>query len=153
MTRFLKAAGQAIAVGLLWSLAAAMVALAIEASIDPYGEIVDVWVAALVYPAFAGGILFFALVRVAERRRGFTEVPLARAALWGALTGLLLPLALLALIGGLTDPHGPPPWRLLGLATGVMMLAMAIAAPVTVMFAGKIVEALRESEEWQALWK
>ena len=152
MTKFLKGAGQAIGLGLLWALAAAMVALFIEGAIDPHGEIVDVWIAALGYPAFFGGILFFSLVRLLEGRR-FTEVPLARAAVWGAVTGLLLPVFLLVLVYGFSDPHGPAPWRLLVVLTGVMMLAMAIAGPATVMFAGKVAEAFDENEEWQALWR
>lgn len=153
MTKFLKGAGQAIGLGLLWALAAAMVALFIEAAIDPHGEIVDVWIAALGYPAFFGGILFFSLVRLLEGRRRFTQVSMARAAVSGALTGLLLPVFLLVLVYGFSDPHGPAPWRLLVVLTGVMMLAMAIAGPATVVFAGKVAEAFDENDEWQALWR
>jgi len=57
---------------------------------DPAGEIGDVWLTALAIPGFIGGAVFAALIRVAEGRRRFDEVPLVRFATWGVVTGLVL---------------------------------------------------------------
>lgn len=58
--------------------------------IDPDGKIQDVWPTVLAIPGFIGGIVFSALLLIAERRRSFDDVPLARFALWGAVTGIVL---------------------------------------------------------------
>jgi hypothetical protein len=57
---------------------------------DPDGKIGDVWPTALAIPGFIGGIIFSALLRIAERDRAFDEVSLARFATWGVVTGLVL---------------------------------------------------------------
>ena len=62
----------------------------IEAFVDPSGAIVDIWFTAMAIPGFMGGAVFSALLRTAEGRRGFDEVPLARFAVWGVVTGLVL---------------------------------------------------------------
>ena len=61
-----------------------------EAFIDPDGKIQDVWPTVLAIPGFIGGIVFSALLLIAERGRSSDEVPLWRFALWGAVTGLVL---------------------------------------------------------------
>ena len=58
--------------------------------VDPDGKIQDVWPTLLAVPGFIGGILFAALLLLAESGRGFDEVPLARFALWGACVGVVL---------------------------------------------------------------
>ena len=63
---------------------------------DPDGKIQDVWPTLLAIPGFIGGIVFSALLLIAERGRRFDELSLARFALWGAVTG--------AVIGILTIP-------------------------------------------------
>lgn len=55
----------------------------IEAFVDPSGDIVDVWPTALAIPGFIGGVVLSALLRLAEGRRSFDEVSLARFAAWG----------------------------------------------------------------------
>ncbi|MDQ3674467.1 MAG: hypothetical protein M3365_08850 [Gemmatimonadota bacterium] len=57
---------------------------------DPDGKIGDVWPTVFAIPGFIGGILFCALLRVAEGGRRFDEVSLARFATWGLVTGLVL---------------------------------------------------------------
>ncbi len=57
---------------------------------DPHGQIGDVWPTALAIPGFIGGVVFSALLRIAERRHSFDEVPLARMTTWGVVTGLVL---------------------------------------------------------------
>jgi hypothetical protein len=62
----------------------------IEAFVDPSGRIIDIWFTAMAIPGFIGGVLFSALLRIAEGRHGFDQVPLVRTATWGAVTGLAL---------------------------------------------------------------
>ncbi len=62
----------------------------IEASVDPHGEIVDIWPAAMAITGLLGGVVISALLRIAEGRRSFDEVSLARFAIWGLVTGLVL---------------------------------------------------------------
>lgn len=62
----------------------------IEAFIDPDGRILDVWPTAMAIPGFIGGVVFCGLLRIAEGRRSFDEVSLARSAIWGGVTGLVL---------------------------------------------------------------
>ena len=57
---------------------------------DPHGQIGDVWPTALAIPGFIGGIVFSALLRIAEGGRSFDEVSLARMTGWGAVAGLVL---------------------------------------------------------------
>jgi peptidoglycan/LPS O-acetylase OafA/YrhL len=57
---------------------------------DPHGEIGDVWPTALAIPGFLGGVVFSALLWIAEGRRSFDEVPLIRSVMWGVVTGLVL---------------------------------------------------------------
>jgi hypothetical protein len=61
-----------------------------EAFIDPDGRIGDIWPTMLAIPGLIGGVLFSALLLIAERRRSFDEVPLFRFALWGAVAGIVL---------------------------------------------------------------
>ncbi|HKX82791.1 MAG TPA: hypothetical protein VJL58_01105, partial [Pyrinomonadaceae bacterium] len=61
-----------------------------EAFIDPDGRIQDVWPTLLAIPGFIGGIIFSALLLIAERGRSFDEILLFHIALWGALTGIVL---------------------------------------------------------------
>jgi hypothetical protein len=103
----MKAIGGAFATGIYWFFAAAIVALFIEALIDPHGQIIDVWVAALGIPAFGGGVIFFTLLRIAEGRRRFQEISLVRAAVWGAVSAPVA-LVLVALLVSGGDP--PKVW-------------------------------------------
>ena len=50
----------------------------IEAFLDPDGKVLDVWPTALAVPGFIGGVVFAALLAIAERRRSFDQVSLAR---------------------------------------------------------------------------
>lgn len=62
----------------------------IEAFVDRDGDVLDIWFTAMTIPGFIGGIVFSALLRIAEGHRRFDEVPLVRMAIWGAVTGLVI---------------------------------------------------------------
>jgi hypothetical protein len=144
----MKAIGGALATGVYWFFAAAIVALFIEAFVDPNGEIVDVWVAALGDPAFGAGVIFYALLHVFERRRAFAEISLVRAALWGALSAPLLAALFAVLViasGGWNE--GAEPSRLMIFGTlGGMSLAFAIAGVVTVKMGRSMAAGIAGSE-------
>lgn len=57
---------------------------------DPAGKIEDVWPMVLGIAGLVGGMVFSALFRMAEGRRGLDEVSLAHYATWGVVTGLVL---------------------------------------------------------------
>ena len=58
--------------------------------VDSDGNIQDVWITVLAVPGFIGGIIFSAMLLIAERSRPFDKVPLLRFALWGTVTGIVL---------------------------------------------------------------
>lgn len=128
----MKAIGGAFVTGTYWFFAAAIIALFIEAFIDPNGEIADVWPAVLGYPAFAGGLTFFTLLRMFEGRRRFEEIPLLRAAVWGALSTIAVP-ALLFLVAGGGDPN--PRYNSIGLPVEPGWLTGAVLVAATLSFA------------------
>jgi hypothetical protein len=145
MKNWTKSIGGAVGMGFSWAFAGALAASLIEAFIDPHGTYVDVWAAALMYPGFLGGVIFFTLLRIAEGRRRLVEVSLPRAAIWGAASGLLLPALLaLAIAVGFGDLKVPISelWLRAAVIIGIMMLAMAVAACVSVLLA-RSVEAAR----------
>ena len=61
-----------------------------EAFVDPDGKILDVWPTFLAIPGFIGGVIFSALLLIAERGRSFDEISLVRFPLWGAVTGVVI---------------------------------------------------------------
>ena len=127
----LKSFGSAIGLGLSWFLIAAFVALIVfEGLVDPDGKIADIWPAVLGYPAFFGGLTFFGLTRLFERGRRLDQVSLARAAVWGALSGpVLMALFILGMTTGvLGDIKGDRiPWVGIAKVTGIMIPTFAIA--------------------------
>jgi hypothetical protein len=80
--------------GLTWAIGWALVGFGIELVHNvwpnPLGSLVDIWPAALAYPAFFGGLAFSAVLGIAARRRRFDELSLPLFAAWGGLGGLLL---------------------------------------------------------------
>ena len=50
----------------------------------------EMWVAIGAYPGFLCGAVFYAVVGIAEGRRGIDALALSRAGVWGALSGLLV---------------------------------------------------------------
>ena len=140
----LKNIGGAIGLGLMWFLAGAFIALIVfEGLVDPDGKIVDIWPAVLGYPGFFGGVTFFTLTRIFERRLPFHQVPLPRAVLWGALSGpVLMALFLLAIKMDLANFHGgQTPWLGLAKGTGLLIPAFAIAGCFSVWMTKRVVEA------------
>jgi hypothetical protein len=85
---------------------------------DPDGKIGDVWPTALAIPGFVGGVVFSALLRVAERDRSFDEVSLGRFITLGVVTGLVLGLLTIPAKVGDVSPG----------AAGMIGIAIALSA-------------------------
>ena len=102
MKKWLRRIRGAVGMGLTWAVGWALVGFGIEVIHNvwpnPLGSLVDIWPAALAYPAFLGGLVFSTVLGIAGRRRRFDELSLPRFAAWGALGGLLLGLFPAALV-------------------------------------------------------
>jgi hypothetical protein len=90
MKKWLIGTRGTIAMILTWTLGWGLGFGGIMELYDPNGQIGDVWPTALAVPGFIGGIVFSALLRLAEGRRSFDEIPIARFGMWGVVTGLVL---------------------------------------------------------------
>ena len=91
MSKVLRSLRGALGMGVLWAAAWAIVGGGImEGIVDPRGEILDMWPQTLAIPGFISGVVFFAMLRIAEGRTRFDELSLRRFAGLGAVTGLLL---------------------------------------------------------------
>jgi hypothetical protein len=90
MKKWLRRIGGAALMGLAWGAAWAPVAVLIGMIVDPDGSMDEMWVAIGAYPGFLCGVVFSAVVGIAEGGRRFDEVSRPRLAAWGAVSGLLV---------------------------------------------------------------
>lgn len=91
MTKWLSGIRGTVAMILTWTVGWGLgFGGLIEAFVDPSGEIVDIWFTVMAIPGFFGGVLFSALLRIAEGGRGFDQVSLPRIVAWGVVTGVAL---------------------------------------------------------------
>ncbi len=91
----------------------------IEAFVDPDGDILDIWFTAMAIPGFIGGVVFSALLQIAEGRRSFDEVSLARFATWGVVTGLVI--GVIAIAKGIEMSLAPA--AMIGITTALGIVA------------------------------
>lgn len=88
--------------------------------VDSEGKVQDVWLTVLAVPGFIGGVIFSALLLIAERGTSFDKVPLFHFALWGAVTGIVL--GLLTIPAEVGDVS--PGWAgMTGIATALGIIA------------------------------
>lgn len=125
--RWLRRIRGAIGMGLTWAIAGAFLGFLME-FVDPTGEIVDIWPAALAYPGFVGGVAFSAVLGIAGRHRRFDELSLPRFAAWGAVGGLLVSLVPAALVALGLASTTVPVWQITAVLAGPFSLGSAIAA-------------------------
>ena len=91
MGAVLRTVGGALAIGLAWAVAWAPFALMVGVLIiDPDNSMDEMWPAIGAYPGFLSGVVFCAVLAMAQRGRRLGELPLSRAAAWGALSGALV---------------------------------------------------------------
>jgi hypothetical protein len=137
----------ALGLALIWAIGGAFLGFAIEMIHNiwpnPLGALVDIWPAALAYPAFFGGLAFSVVLGIAARRRRFEELSLPKFAAWGAVGGLLVSLIPAAMVGVGLASANPPIWQITAALAGPLMLGTAAAA------AGSL--ALARKAEYRAL--
>jgi hypothetical protein len=122
----------ALGLALTWAVGGACLGFAIELVHNvwpnPLGALVDIWPAALAYPAFFGGLAFSAVLGIAARRRRFHELSLPKFAAWGAVGGLLVSLIPAAMVTvGLASANASV-WKLTAALAGPLMVGTAVAA-------------------------
>ena len=136
MNNWLRNIRSAVGMGLLWAVAWAPIGVLIGAIVDPDESMDEPWVMVGTLPGFLCGVLFVALLRLADRRR-LDDLTLPRAAAWGAVSGLLVPVVwVLAIAAGLgTWNRGHIQWTLIAVITGATILGSALAASVSLALA------------------
>ncbi len=132
MKKWMRQIRGALRMGLTWAVGGFLVGSGIEIISNvwptPLGSMVDIWPAALGFPAFFGGVVFSTVLGIAGRRRRFDELSLPGFAAWGAVGGLivsLIPAAMVAI--GLATPNIPL-WQITAALIGPLTLGSAIAA-------------------------
>jgi len=122
---WIRRAGRAVLTGLLWAMAWSPIGPIIGYIVDRDGKMDEPWIAVGVFPAFMSGLIFCAVLAIAERGRRFDELSLARIVRWGALSGALVG----ALPFALGDTGGKPiPLWLFGFPLYVGLLSASSAA-------------------------
>ena len=131
----------ALLMAVYWFFAGFALGMFME-GVDPHGEWVDIWPAVFAYPGFAGGLLFYSLLSMGERGRGYREIAVSRGALWGGLAGLLLPVLFIGALGmGLGDMSDPTGGFFLPLAIASSTVGGAVAGAATIAVARRMVAA------------
>ncbi|HLM69269.1 MAG TPA: hypothetical protein VK358_17145, partial [Longimicrobium sp.] len=105
----------------MWAPVAVLVGLIL----DPDGSMEEIWPAIGAYPGFLCALVFSALLGIAYGRRGLGELPLSRAAAWGAAAGVLVGV-LPFTIGESTSRL--PLWQLAAIVIGSITLLSAASA-------------------------
>ena len=110
----------AIGLGVAWAVGWVFVGVLIGVAsnlvpgtvFDTFFEVFDAPLPALAMPGFLGGVLFSAVLGVAERGRRVEQLSLARVAAWGAAGGLLLALVPATLVAAGLATANVDVWRL-----------------------------------------
>jgi hypothetical protein len=119
MTKWLNGTRGAIAMILTWTVGWGLGFGGLMELYDPHGQIGDVWPTALAIPGFIGGIVFVALLRIAESGHRLDEVALARMTAWGAVAGVILGVLTIPAKVGDVSP-GAPGMIAIGTALGAV---------------------------------
>jgi hypothetical protein len=122
----------ALAMGVVWAMIWAPVAVLIGLIMDPDGSSDEMWPVIGAYPGFIGGVVFSVVLSIAARDRRFEELSVARFAGWGALAG--------AIVGSIPftigDPTSAVPlWFLAGTVIGSITLLSSLSAAGSLMLA------------------
>ena len=133
MNTWLRNTRDAIGMGLLWALAWAPVGVLAGMIVDPHESMDEPWIAVGMLLGFLCGVLYVTLLRLVGDRGGRDELSLPRAAAWGALSGLLVPvLFVLAIAAGLgTWRGGQTQWSMMAIVTSGTLLGSAASAAVS----------------------
>ena len=120
MKKWMSGIRGAVLMTVLWVIGWGLGFGGIMELIDPDGKIQDIWPTLLAIPGFIGGIIFSALLLIAERRSNFGQIPLFHFALWGAVTGIVLGLLTIpAEVGDVSPGAG----GMIGISTALSLVA------------------------------
>ena len=132
MKEWLRRIRGALGMGLTWAVGGFLVGSGIEIISNvwptPLGSMVDIWPAALGFPAFFGGVVFSTVLGIAGRRRRFDELSLPRFAAWGAVSGLLVGLIPAAMVAVGVASANVDLWLLTAALSGLVALLTAVSA-------------------------
>lgn len=131
MKQWLTRIRGAVVMGLGWAVVWAPVAVLVGLILDPDGSMDEMWPAIGAYPGFLCGVVFTALLGIAYGRR-LGELPLSRAAAWGAAAGVLVGV-LPFTIGESTSKL--PVWQLAAIVIGSFTAMSAASAVGSAMLA------------------
>ena len=125
---------RAVFMAVAWALAWAPLAVVISLIVDPDESMDEPWILVGAYPGFLSAVVFSALLAMTDGRRRFDEMPLARAAALGAVSGLLvIVLPFTALLGTPNTEHLF--WRGRFVIMGAVTLLSSLSAVASVMLA------------------
>ena len=133
MNAWLNNTRDAIGMGLLWAVAWAPVGVLAGTIVDPHESMDEPWIAVGMLLGFLCGVLYITLLRLVRDHGRRDELSLPRAAAWGALSGLLVPLLfVLAIAAGLgTWRGGQTQWSLMAIVISATLLGSALSAAVS----------------------
>jgi hypothetical protein len=101
---------------------------------DPNDSMDEPWIALGAYPGFLCGLVFCAVLAIADSRHRLEELSPSRAGAWGALSGLLvMALPMTGLLGTPNTEHPFWQWRLV--IVGAVVLLSSISAVGSVLLA------------------
>lgn len=128
--------GRAFLLALIWGIAWAPLGVLTGLILDPDGTMDEPWIAIGAYPGFLSALVFSIVLGLMERSRGLAGVPLARAAAWGTLSGLLvMTIPLMSLSGTPNTEHVL--WRGRFVIVAAVALLSAVSAVTSAVLARK----------------
>ena len=90
MNTWLKRIRGAVLMALAWAAVWVPVGVLIGMIVDPSDSMDEMWVAVGAYPGFLCGVVFSAVLGIAEGHRRLDELSLSRVGTWGVASGLLV---------------------------------------------------------------
>ena len=134
MSTWPRRIGRAFLLALTWGITWAPLGVLTGLILDPDGTMDEPWIAIGAYPGFLSALLFSIILGLTERRRGFADVPLARAAAWGALSGLLVMIVPFMSLSGTPNPDHVL-WRGRFVIVAAVALLSSVSAGTSVLLA------------------
>ena len=136
MKKWLRGIRDAVAMGLAWAAGCTLVGMlgvVVFYTLFPNTpDVFDIWIPVFAYPGFFGGVIFSALLRLAEGGRRFDELSLPRLAAWGAVAGLLV--GVLPFVLGTPSAQYPLWLLVVGIITYTTLLSTASAVGSALLF-------------------
>jgi hypothetical protein len=127
-----------VLMGLAWAAAWAPLGALLSVIWDPAAARDGIFVPVGAPPGLLCGVLFFAVLAIAEARRRLDEVPLYRAGAWGTMVGLFVG----ALPLGISQPTTDLPMELLAAETIGPVAVLSAASAVASVLSARMVRDL-----------